>query len=65
MGVGEDGMESFAESGWVSSDSGKEDQESRWLYQQIPDSAGAPVLIFSGHHTRVPVTTQEIQIYKS
>lgn len=59
-GVGEDGVESFAETGWVSSDSGKEDKESRWLCQPIWESAGAPILTFSGdaspNHTRVLVT---------
>lgn len=38
--VGEDGVESFAETGWVSSDSGKKDTESRRLCQQLRESAG-------------------------
>lgn len=67
--VGEDGVESFAETGWVSSDSGKEDTESRRLCQQLQESAGAPILTPRGYafpnHTKVPVATQEIQICKS
>lgn len=48
-GVGEDRVGSFAETGWVSSDSGKEDTESRRLRQQIRESAGAPILTSRGY----------------
>lgn len=52
-------MESFAKTGWVSSDSGKEDKESRRLCQQIRESAGAPMLTFSGYALSTPQSASD------
>lgn len=53
--VGDVGVESFAETGWVSSDSGKEDKENRWLCQQMLETQW---LFLHSEDTPLPTTPE-------